>query len=113
MVRESAVESTADGLRKGRRCNVGVTTYNKIQFITNMKLHVTAVGCHPLMVFYNKGIQVQHAIRVLELYSILSHSGWNHWSDHPARRVAATISLIRQGVKGIRTCEIGLTYDSE
>jgi len=30
--------------------------------MTRMKfLHVLAPGCHPLGVFYNKGIQVQHA----------------------------------------------------
>jgi len=47
----------------------------------------------------------------LKLYSILSCSGWNHWSYHPATRVAATISQFRKGVKGIRACEIGLTYN--
>ena len=35
---------------------------DKIQFMTSIKLlHVLAPGCHPQGVFYNKGIQVQHA----------------------------------------------------
>jgi len=35
---------------------------NKIQIITGIKLlHVLALGHHPQEVFYNKGIQVQHA----------------------------------------------------
>jgi hypothetical protein len=36
--------------------------YNKIQFMTGIELlHVLAMGHHPQGVFYNKGIQVQHA----------------------------------------------------
>ena len=35
--------------------------YNKIQFITGIKLlQVLALGHHPQGVFYNKGIQLQH-----------------------------------------------------
>lgn len=34
---------------------------NKIQFITSIKLiHVSALGCHPQGVFWNKEIEVQH-----------------------------------------------------
>jgi len=41
-------------------------------------------------------------------YLIFLRSGFNHRSDHPATREAATIWQFRKGVKGIRFCEIGL-----
>jgi len=40
----------------------------------------------------------------------MSCSGLNHRTGHPAASVAATIVQFRKDVKGVRSCEISLTY---